>query len=177
MEDFMRSILSMIVIGVIFSAFSLFGQTDNSSELKMSINNMTDKYSQAMLSGDYNTIAGFFTDDAIFLPAYEPTVRGKDAILQNNKKNVESGVKYSSFKINSTDAFGSGDLVYEIGAYNVSFTAPDNKTALNDQGKYLNIWQKQNDGSWKLKVETWNSDVNPMSMNQAGAKSKDDESK
>jgi uncharacterized protein (TIGR02246 family) len=177
MEVYMKSIESMIMIVVVLSAFSLFAQTDHSSELKMSINNMTDKYSQAMLSGDYNTVAGFLTDDAIFLPAYEPMVRGKDAILENNKKNVESGVKYSAFKINSTDAFGSEDLVYEIGAYNVSFTAPDNKTTMNDHGKYLNIWQKQNDGSWKLKVETWNSDVNPMSMNQAGAKSKDEESK
>lgn len=177
MEDFMRSILSMIMIGVVFSAFSLFAQTDHSSELKMSINNMTDKYSQAMLSGDYNTVAGFFTEDAIYMPLYEPIVRGKNGILENIKKDVESGVKYSAFKINSTDAFGSEDLVYEIGAYNVSFTMPKNPTAMNGHGKYLNVWQKQSDGSWKIKVETWNSDVNPMSMNQAGAKSKDNESK
>ena len=47
-------------------------------------------------------------------------------------------------------------------------------TEMTDHGKYMNVWQKQSDGSWKLKADTWNSDVNPRSMNQAGAKSKDD---
>jgi ketosteroid isomerase-like protein len=45
---------------------------------------------------------------------------------------------------------------------------------MKDHGKYLNVWQKQSDGSWKLRADTWNSDVNPMSMNQAGTKPKDD---
>ncbi|MDR3668513.1 MAG: nuclear transport factor 2 family protein [Ignavibacteriaceae bacterium] len=173
----MRSMLSLIIVGIILSAANLFAQSDYSSELKMNINKITDTYSKAMLSGDYNTIAGFFADDAIYLPAYNPTLHGKDAILESNKKDVESGMKYSTFKINSTDAFGSGDLVYEIGTFEVNFTVPNNTTAMNDHGKYLNIWQRQGNGSWKLKVETWNSDVNPMSMNQAGAKSKEDESK
>jgi uncharacterized protein (TIGR02246 family) len=174
---FMRSMLSMMLIGIIFSALNLYAQGDYSSELNMNINKITDSYSKAMLSGDYNTIAGFFSDDAIFLPAYEPMVRGKEAILENGKKSVESGVRYSTFKINSSDTFGSGDIVYEIGTFEINFTMPNNTTAMNDHGKYLNVWQRQTDGSWKLKVETWNSDVNPMSMNQAGAKSKDYESK
>jgi ketosteroid isomerase-like protein len=40
---------------------------------------------------------------------------------------------------------------------------------MEDHGKYLTVWEKQKDGSLKVKVETWNSDVDPMSqMNQAG---------
>jgi ketosteroid isomerase-like protein len=31
-----------------------------------------------------------------------------------------------------------------------------------DQGKYLTIWEKQSDGSLKIKVEMWNTDVNNM---------------
>ena len=43
---------------------------------------------------------------------------------------------------------------------------------INDHGKYLIVWQKQTDGSWKIKVDTFNSDVDPMSQLQAGAKEK-----
>ena len=48
---------------------------------------------------------------------------------------------------------------------------------MQDHGKYLNIWQKESDGTLKIKVNSWNSDINPMSMNQAGANSKKDENK
>lgn len=173
----MKSVLSMLMIVIIFSAFSLFAQDDHSSELKMKMDNMADQYTKAVLSGDYNTIASFYVDDAISLPSYEPMWRGKNAILEGNKKDYESGMKYNTFKIKSSDFFGSGDLVYEIGTFEVNFNLPNNTTAMNDHGKYLNVWQRQSDGSWKLKIDTWNSDMNPMSMNQAGAKSKDEEGK
>jgi ketosteroid isomerase-like protein len=99
--------------------------------------------------------------------------RGKDAILEGNKKDFESGIKYHSFHARSTDVFGSGDITYEIGTYELTLTVPNMTNEIKDHGKYLNVWQKQSDGSLKLRADTWNSDVNPMSMNQADAKSKD----
>jgi len=45
---------------------------------------------------------------------------------------------------------------------------PDQPAPMEDHGKYLTIWEKQKDGSLKVKVETWNSDVNPAMMNQGG---------
>jgi hypothetical protein len=56
--------------------------------------------------------------------------------------------------------------------------SPNMPTAMTDHGKYMNIWQKQSDGSWKLRADTWNSDINPYAnMDKAGAKSKDDTGK
>lgn len=83
-------------------------------------------------------------------------------------------MKFHSFTTKITDVYSSGDLAYEIGTFEATFTMPNMTNEIKDHGKYLTIWQKQSDGSWKDKVDTWNSDVNPMSMNQAGAKSKDD---
>jgi ketosteroid isomerase-like protein len=173
----MRSMLSMFAVLLVSSAFSLFAQNDNVSEMRLNLEKWTDKFVKANLDGDYKTIANFYSDDAVSLPSYEPMWRGKNAILEGNKKDFESGMKFNSFKVKSLDLFGSGDLVYEIGTFEVNFNLPNMTSAMNDHGKYLNVWQKQNDGSWKLKADTWNSDVNPMSMNQAGAKYKDDNEK
>ena len=53
-------------------------------------------------------------------------------------------------------------------------TMPNMDKPMEDHGKYLTIWEKQKDGSLKVKVETWNSDVDPMSMmNQMGQKGAD----
>jgi hypothetical protein len=41
---------------------------------------------------------------------------------------------------------------------------PGMEKPMDDRGKYLTIWEKQKDGSLKVKIETWNSDINPMSM-------------
>ena len=169
----MKALLSMLMIVFIFSGLNLLAQNNDLSQLRMNFEKMNEKFGKALLDGDYNTIASFYTDDAVSLPSYAPMWRGKDAILEGNKKDLES-IKYHSFKGKTTDVFGSGDIIYEIGTYEISFTLPTMANEMNDHGKYLNVWQKQSDGSWKLKADTWNSDVNPMSMNQAGAKSKDD---
>jgi uncharacterized protein (TIGR02246 family) len=170
----MKTMFGMLMVVFIFSALNLQAQNNNWSQMKKNFEKMNDKFGKALIDGDYNTIASFYTDDAISLPSYEPMWRGKNAIKEGNKKDFNSGIKYHSFKGKTTDVFGSGDIVYELGTYDISFTTPTMKTAMDDHGKYLNVWQKQSDGSWKLKADTWNSDVNPMSMNQAGAKSKDD---
>lgn len=45
-----------------------------------------------------------------------------------------------------------------------AISMPNMDKPMEDHGKYLTIWEKQKDGSLKMKVETWNSDVDPMSM-------------
>jgi uncharacterized protein (TIGR02246 family) len=174
----MKALIGMLMMMFIFSGLNMFAQNDDmAAQKRMYFNQMNDKFGHALLDGDYNTIASFYTDDAISLPSYEPMWRGKSAILEGNKKDFKSGFKYRTFNAKTTDFFGSGDITYEIGTYELSFTLPNMTAEMQDHGKYVNIWQKQSDGSWKLKADTWNSDVNPMSMNQAGAKSKDDDSK
>ena len=169
----MKSMFGMLMVVFVFTTLNVFAQNDMST-LKPYFEKMNNKFGQALMAGDYNTIASFYTDDALSLPSYEPMWRGKNAILEGNKKDAESGLKYTSFSARTTDVYGSGDITYEIGTYELSFTMPNKTTAMTDKGKYLNIWQKQNDGTWKLRADTWNSDMNPMSMNQAGAKTKDE---
>jgi hypothetical protein len=35
---------------------------------------------------------------------------------------------------------------------------------ISDKGKYLTIYERDANGSLKIKVETWNTDLNPMQM-------------
>jgi ketosteroid isomerase-like protein len=58
----------------------------------------------------------------------------------------------------------AGDLVTDIGTYKISMNMAGSDKKIDDHGKYLTILEKQKDGSLKVKVETWNTDVDPMSM-------------
>jgi ketosteroid isomerase-like protein len=169
----MRTRFGMMMCFVLLIAMNVMAQNNDMSDVRTKIENMNKDYDKAFLSKDYTTMNNYFTDDAISLPSYAPMVRGKDAILESDKK-MDMGTKYNSFTTTPTDVYGNNDIICEIGTYELSFNMTNQSTPMTDKGKYVNIWQKQSDGSLKIKTEIWNSDVNPMSMNQAGAKPKSD---
>jgi ketosteroid isomerase-like protein len=51
-----------------------------------------------------------------------------------------------------------GDMAYSYGAYELTSNNARGKP-VTDHGKYVEIWKKQSDGSWKCIVDTWNSDL------------------
>lgn len=172
----MRLTISAFIVVFIFSALKIVAQNDDVSQLKANIQKMDNITNKAMVDGDYSTIANYYTDDAISLQSYEPMWKGKDAILAGNKKDFET-MKFHSLTNKITDVFVSGNLAVEIGTFQADFNMANMPNEIKDHGKYITIWEKQSDGSWKDKADSWNSDVNPMSMNQAGAKSKDNDYK
>ena len=67
-----------------------------------------------------------------------------------------------SWVASAVDVAASGDLGYSIGTYQFQMLMPDG-SPMSDHGKYTTIWKKQTDGSWKVAVDIYNSDV-PMPM-------------
>ena len=68
-----------------------------------------------------------------------------------------------SVTFQSTRAMASkgGDMVYSQGTYTSTMTKPKTKKPMTEKGKYLTVYTKQADGSWKVIAETYNSD-SPM---------------
>jgi ketosteroid isomerase-like protein len=62
-----------------------------------------------------------------------------------------------SWQTSSVEVARSGELAYETGAYNIVTTDKQGKST-DKKGKYLVIWKKQSDGSWKVAVDTDNPD-------------------
>lgn len=52
----------------------------------------------------------------------------------------------------------SGELAYTSGTYSDSAQDASGKT-VQDRGKYVTIWKKQKDGSWKVQLDIFNSDL------------------
>ncbi|MDX1702285.1 MAG: hypothetical protein R3250_16780, partial [Melioribacteraceae bacterium] len=100
-------------------------------------------------------------DDIIAMPSYEPMLKGLDANKKSWEGMKQSGVKMTAFKSTVTDLMKYGDLIVDIGTYEISMSIPGMDQPWNDNGKYLTLWEMQDDGSMKIKVETWNTDVNP----------------
>ncbi len=63
-----------------------------------------------------------------------------------------------SWQLADAQAAKSGDLGYSHGAYQLTFNDPKGKP-ITDHGKYATVWRKQADGSWKVVLDIFNSDL------------------
>ena len=108
-------------------------------------------------SKDYASWASDFTEDAEWLGANGPAVKGREAI----QKSVAGGPVISDLALTQVDIDGRGDLAYVRGNFTLKVTPPGAPAAIEDKGKYIEIWRKQADGSWKASKVIVNSD-NPM---------------
>ena len=130
--------------------------------LKEKVQKMNDEMAKMMVSGDMSSVWPSYSDDVISMPSYEPMLKGIDACKESSKKMMESGMKMTAFKSTVTDILASGDYVVDIGTYEITMdNIPGMEGSWSDHGKYMTIWEMQKDGSLKVKVETWNTDVNP----------------
>ena len=152
--------MTMVLLACV--ALSAFSQSID--ELKAKIMKNNQQIVQAMLEGNSQKSLSFYTTDAVSMPSYQKMVQGIDAIKKSNEEMMASGMKVKSFEMNTLMVNSYGKVISEIGTYKMSMTMPGKADPMEDQGKYLTLWEKQADGSLKIKVETWNTDINPMAQ-------------
>ncbi|MGA7839792.1 MAG: DUF4440 domain-containing protein [Candidatus Acidiferrales bacterium] len=114
-------------------------------------------WSQSATAKDLDKAVSFYADDALVLPDKAPAITGNENIRKNWAPLLALPGPGLSWKTGSVVVARSGELAYETGAYN--FVTTDKKGKSTDyKGKYLLIWKKQSDGSWKVAVDTDNGD-------------------
>lgn len=133
-------------------------------DLMAEVTAIGEKLEKAMLAGDFDAMMAFYVDDAISLPNYGPRMEGVDSFKKHHEEMTAAGMKILSFEGTPTDVWAAGDQVIEIGTFEITLKVPEMPEPVEDHGKYLTIWQRGEDGSLKVKVDTWNTDVNPMEM-------------
>jgi ketosteroid isomerase-like protein len=89
-------------------------------------------------------------------------VKGRQNIQEWMEGFPKMGMKMVSIKFTTVSVEGKGSTAYEIGKYDQTFTIAGGPE-MKDAGKYVAIWKKQQDGSWKLAVDIWNTDT-PLPM-------------
>jgi ketosteroid isomerase-like protein len=156
----MKNVLSFCVF---LSVITVSISAQDISILKEKVEAASKKFVNAMLNDDYETMNSMYTKDIISMPSYQPMIRGIEAIIELSEMQKQYGWSTQYFNLSMTDIIPAGNLVIEIGNYDISMSMPGNAGEWNDYGKYITIWELQNDGNLKIKIETWNTDTNPWS--------------
>jgi ketosteroid isomerase-like protein len=118
---------------------------------------LDDDWSKAAATRDADRVASFYAEDAIAYPPQEPVAVGRAAAKKVWAAYFADKSFAISWKTTHAEVAKSGDVGYTSGPYEASFQGPDGKRA-SEKGKYLCVWRKQKDGTWKAVHDMWNSD-------------------
>ena len=119
-------------------------------DVKKAIEDKNAAFKNAYEQGDATSCVEVFVEDVIMMPPNQPMVRGKKAykeLVQGWIDNIGGTIS------NPMMEYGvEGDLAFQVATY----AFKDTETP--DQGKYVEIFRRQQDGSWKVILTIYNSD-------------------
>jgi uncharacterized protein (TIGR02246 family) len=145
----MRGSLLVLTIGLIFGAVIPCVADTPRNEIEAAL--VT--FAKAFNKGDGAAVAAHYAEDAAVFPPGAARVDGRAKIQEFWQGAIKAGLKDLTLK--AVEVHGTGEMAYEVGE--VSYSAPDSsgqrKTA---NGKYIVVWKKGEDGTWRLYRDIWN---------------------
>ncbi len=165
MKNVMKGIMPLLLLGLLL--ISCAPKPQDVAQVRKTIEGMSTKAAQEMVTGTWDTTMANFTEDAVSMPNFSPMAKGKEAIREQYTRMLGMGMKFTKVEFVTLDVQVSGEYAYEIGTYTMTIEIP-RMGQITDVGKYLNVYQQSKDGSWKMKVETWNADSAPPTPGAGG---------
>jgi len=151
------TLFSVLVLSSLFVACQR--QIDTRTADEATLRNLDAEWSKAAGAKDLEKTVSYYTDDALILPPNIPTIQGKQgarAMWQGMFSVPGFGGGWKATRVEV-----SGDLGWVTGTYELSETDASGRPMV-DKGKYLEVWRKQADGSWKCVADMFNTDLSSV---------------
>lgn len=112
-----------------------------------------DTYETARVAGDADGWLALWDEDGIQMPPGTPA-RGKGVLVVGVPK-AFAAMPASAMEIAPEEIVIMGDWAFSRGNYTAALTSQGN--AVNVDGKFMTIFRRQDDGSWKIYRDIFNS--------------------
>lgn len=115
----------------------------------------------AWSSKDLDKAVAGYADDATVLDPNLSAITGRDNFRANLKPffaDKNFAIHWDAVKV---DVAQSGDLGYTRGTLTYTITDASTGQPFTDRAKYLTVWKKQADKSWRVVEDTYNTDLPP----------------
>jgi ketosteroid isomerase-like protein len=116
-------------------------------------------WGKVLVAKDFEKSMSYYADDASVLMPNAPAINGKDAIRAAWKPVFDDPNLAFTFQGSRIEVAKSADLGYWQGTYTFTTTDPKTKRPVTDKGKYVEVYKKQADGTWKSVADIWNTDM------------------
>jgi len=150
-----RTALTLSILALAFSILpAALGQAPKANPLRAHLEKMGKDFADAYNRGDDKTVAAFYADDAVVLPPDSDFVKGRPAIEAFWKSGHEAGMK--NIRLEIVDIESDGKYVVETGKAIADIQPAGQAAATPQSFKYVVVWKKQKDGSWKIYRDIYN---------------------
>ena len=156
----MRKVLIGMGVAVMVVSIS-FAQTKNQTAVPSASSTLEDvrraidkgnaQWSEGWAKGDAAMVAAIFAEDGVQLAGSGKIIKGPQQIMERQKvamQGADPGVKVT---VTTVNVWLDGDTAYETGKYKYEYTEKGKPG--KDEGRYVTIWKRQKDGSWKLSMD------------------------
>ena len=116
------------------------------------IRDVTGQYAETALAANWDSWADLLTADAVFLPPNGPAVEGRRLL----RAWVVAFTGLASLIETPEEIVGRDGLAYARGKYSYTM-GPNPASQGGDSGAWIKIYEKQSDGTWRIKRNIWNS--------------------
>ena len=117
----------------------------------------TADWEAALDAKDIDALVMIYTSDARLMPPNGEMASGGDAVRSIFGGMLDAGL---SADLVSIETMASGDIGYDVGTY----TIMDGDTVV-DTGKFIETFERGDDGEWRISNDIWNSDV-PVAVDE-----------
>ena len=150
----------LFVCGCVFLLSFTFASPAAAADTKIeqALRDLDAKWSAAAGAKDVDKTVSYYAADAIVMPPNASRAMTKETIRSAWKEMLTSPGAAITWKATKVEVAKAGDLAYVSGTYEQLMTDASGKPA-KDRGKYVEIFKKQTDGTWKVIVDIWNSDL------------------
>ena len=124
------------------------------------LRDLDDQWAKAAAAKDVEQTIAYYSDDAIVFPPNATSAETKETIRNGWKEMLTSPGFVISWQPTRVEVGKSGEMAWVSGTYELTMNDASGKP-INDRGKYLEVWEKQTDGSWKCAADMWNSNLAP----------------
>jgi uncharacterized protein (TIGR02246 family) len=116
------------------------------------------KWDAATNANDADGIMALLTDDIIVVPPNAPAIEGKEAVRRFLVADFEEN-SYKDTKGSVVEVRLAGDWAYVRGTWRGTVTPKAGGESSEDIGQWIEIFDRQPDGSWKISRNMYSSDL------------------
>jgi uncharacterized protein (TIGR02246 family) len=124
--------------------------------VRAQIEQATARFTETFNRGDDAALAAMYDTGAVVLAPNAPPMRGRQNIEAFWTGARQQGFRTLNLVVNTVEVIG--DHAIEMGSYTIVIQ-PQGQAETTDRGKYMVLWKRQSDGSWKLYRDMFNTSM------------------
>lgn len=135
------------------------GRDAGDSRARAEIDSLGRQWEEAANTGQVERLMEVYAPDAVILPPGGPVIEGSETIRELFRQEFERFDTKLAFTTQEIEV--EGDMAFRRGRYVWRGTPRMSGQTVETSNKFLEVWRRQPDGSWKIAVDMWNPSEAP----------------